>query len=93
MAKNFAVVPSSGIAPDRMYTTQETVLTIARDVLGKPDLGPEDDLFDHGATSLSFVRVLAQIRQELQVMVRAADLDGEVTARKMTVCIEKSKES
>lgn len=93
MAEDIAVIPSTGIAADRVSTIEETVLEIVRSVLGKPALGPEDDLFDHGATSLSFVRVLAQIKQECQVMVRAAELDGEVTARNLAVNIKKAGEA
>jgi acyl carrier protein len=93
MAEDIAVIPPTGIAADRVNTTEETVLKIVRDVLGKSAVGPEDDLFDHGATSLSFVRVLAQIKQEYQVMLRAANLDGEVTARNLAVHIEKAEES
>jgi len=91
MAEDIAVIPSTGIAADRVNRTEETVLKIVRAVLGKPALGPEDDLFDHGATSLSFVRVLAQIKQECQVTVRAADLDGEVTAHHLAAHIEKAE--
>jgi len=93
MAEEIAVIPSTGIAADRTNTTEETVLEIVRSVLGKPALGPEDDLFDHGATSLSFVRVLAQIKQECQVMLRAAELDGEVTAHNLAVNIKKAEEA
>jgi acyl carrier protein len=88
MAENTAVIPEPGIALAR---TEESVLKIVREVLAKPHLGPQDDVFDHGATSLSFVRVLAQIKQELKVMVRAADLDGEVTARSLAANIEQHK--
>lgn len=70
-------------------TQEETVLGIVRDVLGRPDLGLDDDLFDHGGTSLSFVRVLAGVRQELQVMVHPADLGGEATARSIAACAAK----
>ena len=72
------------IAPD---TTQDVILGIVREVLGRPRLGPDDDLFDHGATSLSFVRVLAQIRQQLGVMVHAAALRGEATPRNLAACV------
>jgi acyl carrier protein len=92
MAESIAMIPPTGITTNRRNATEEAVLGIARNVLGKPALGPDDDLFDHGATSLSFVRVLAQIKQELKVMVRAADLDGEVTARALAANIEKSEE-
>jgi acyl carrier protein len=93
MAEDIAVIPSTGIDADRVKTTEKTVLKIVRDVLGKPAIGPGDDLFDHGATSLSFVRVLAQIKQECQVMVRATDLDGEVTAHNLALNIEKAEEA
>ncbi|WP_433498364.1 acyl carrier protein [Sphaerimonospora sp. CA-214678] len=60
-----------------------TVLEIVRDVLGKPGMGPDDDAFDHGATSLSFVRILASIHSRCGVRVKAPDLDGIVTARNL----------
>ncbi|MEV6118588.1 acyl carrier protein [Streptomyces sp. NPDC052109] len=65
-------------------TPQETVLEIVREVLGRPHIGLDDDLFDHGGTSLSFVRVLAGIKEKLHVTVRAADLAGVATPRRLT---------
>ena len=85
MTENTAVVPGPGTA---IWRTEETILRIVREVLGNDSLGAGDDLFDHGATSLSFVRVLAQIKRELQVMVHAADLDGVVTARSLAANVD-----
>lgn len=62
---------------------REEILRIVREVLGKPDIGPDDDVFDHGATSLSFVRILAQIKQRCGVMVRATALGGLATPGNM----------
>ncbi|NEC22878.1 acyl carrier protein [Streptomyces parvus] len=67
-------------------TEEQKILGIVRDVLGKPGLGFDDDLFDHGGTSLSFVRVLAEINQELHVRVRAGDLQGVATPRRIAAC-------
>lgn len=64
------------------HSTGEEVLEIVREVLGRP-LGLDDDVFDHGATSLSFVRVLAAINGRFGVMVDVADLDGSATARSL----------
>jgi acyl carrier protein len=64
---------------------QEEILGIVREVLGRPGIGPDDDVFDHGATSLSFVRILAQISQRCGVRVPAAALGGLATARAMAV--------
>ncbi|RKT17073.1 phosphopantetheine binding protein [Streptomyces sp. 1114.5] len=67
-------------------TQEETVLAIVRDVLGRPELSPDDDLFDHGGTSLSFVRVLARINQDLGVRVSATALGGVATPRNLAAC-------
>ncbi|MEU3825483.1 hypothetical protein GT045_27770 [Streptomyces sp. SID486] len=64
-------------------TPQETVMEIVREVLGRPRIGLDDDLFDHGGTSLSFVRVLAGIKEKLHVTVRAGDLGGVATPRRL----------
>jgi hypothetical protein len=64
---------------------QDQILGIVREVLGRPGIGPDDDVFDHGATSLSFVRILAQINQRCGVRVPAAALGGMATARAMAV--------
>jgi hypothetical protein len=89
MTQNTAVVPESGTT---LGPTEDTILRIVREVMGNHGLGAQDDLFDHGATSLSFVRVLAQIKQELQVMVHAPDLDGVVTARSLATNVHHRRE-
>lgn len=72
-------------------TDEQRILEIVRDVLGKPGLGFDDDLFDHGGTSLSFVRVLAEISRELHVKVRAGDLGGVATPRNLAACAAKEQ--
>ncbi|MFF8805507.1 non-ribosomal peptide synthetase [Streptomyces omiyaensis] len=52
--------------------TTGTVRRIWAEVLGLPDVGPEDDLFDLGGHSLTVVRIAARIRDALGVEV---DLD------------------
>jgi phosphopantetheine binding protein len=77
---------SIAVAPDGRTASagpQDEVLGIVREVLGRADMGPDDDVFDHGATSLSFVRILARINQRCGVMVHAAALGGLATARNM----------
>lgn len=64
-----------------MAEENEAVLAIVRDVLGRPGIELDDDLFDVGATSLSFVRVLARVHQELKVQVSPAVLGGAATPR------------
>ncbi|MFF9066638.1 amino acid adenylation domain-containing protein [Streptomyces sp. NPDC014891] len=49
--------------------TTRTVRRIWAEVLGLPDIGPEDDLFDLGGHSLTVVRIAARIRDALGVEV------------------------
>ncbi|HEX6969586.1 MAG TPA: acyl carrier protein [Micromonosporaceae bacterium] len=64
------------------------VLHTVRQVLGRPELGLDDDVFDNGATSLSFVRILAMIHQETGVAVSAPALNGEATPRRIAALVE-----
>lgn len=43
------------------------VLAIIRDVLGRPVVQLDDDLFDHGFDSLAIVRTAAWVRERLDV--------------------------
>ena len=65
---------------DQAFVLPDAVLGIAREILARPALGLDDDLFDHGATSLSFVRILAEIKRRYDVVVPPAEL-ADVTAR------------
>lgn len=59
------------------------VLGIVRTILDKPGLGPDDDVMDHGGTSLSVVRILAEARSSLALNINPRDLDGVVSARSL----------
>lgn len=85
MDNSIAVAPGGRTAS---AASQEEILGIVREVLGRDDIGPDDDVFDHGATSLSFVRILARINQRCGVMVHAASLGGVATARNMTAQVD-----
>jgi len=66
-------------APDQV----DEILTIVRDVLAKPTLGADDEVMDHGGTSLSVVRILAETRRTLNLDIDLRDLHGTVTARSL----------
>ncbi|MFJ7773177.1 amino acid adenylation domain-containing protein [Streptomyces sp. NPDC097107] len=42
-----------------------TALGLFREVLGAPELGPDDDFFEHGGQSLLAMRLLARLRESL----------------------------
>jgi hypothetical protein len=61
----------------------DQVLVIVRDILAKPHLTADDEVMDHGGTSLSVVRILTETQTKLQLTINPRDLDGAVTARSL----------
>lgn len=59
----------------------DQVLGIVRAVLSRPELGADDDVMDHGGTSLSLVRILTEASRALGADINPRDLAGSVTAR------------
>ena len=61
----------------------DRILAIARDVLSTPDITADDELVDHGGTSLSIVRIVAVASRALDLDIDPRDLDGTVTVRNL----------
>jgi|GEM_PF-5313210 len=74
-------------------STVEEVAELVREILDRPDLPADADIFDHGATSLSFVRILAQIRQRYGVSIDVTELDGEAAATTLAAQVAGSTSS
>jgi acyl carrier protein len=68
---------------DRIDEMTDQILAIAREVLARPDLTADDDVMDHGGTSLSVVRIMAETSRALRLNINPRDLAGEVTARRL----------
>ncbi|GAA2490193.1 amino acid adenylation domain-containing protein [Streptomyces gobitricini] len=67
-----APVPGVAEGPDAPGTAAEprlrddplpTVVDLFREVLGAPEIGPDDDFFEHGGQSLLAMRLLARLRE------------------------------
>ncbi len=61
----------------------EQLLGIVREVLTQPDIAADDELMNHGGTSLSIVRILAMANRNLGLDINPRDLDGTITARSL----------
>ena len=59
------------------------ILGIVREILSKPDLTADDEIMNHGGTSLSMVRILAATSMVLALDIDPRDVDGIVTARSL----------
>ena len=59
----------------------DQILAIVREVLAEPGITADDELTDHGGTSLSIVRIVALASRTLNLDINPRELDGTVTAR------------
>jgi acyl carrier protein len=61
----------------------DRILAIARDVLSTPDVTADDELADHGGTSLSIIRIVAEASRALDLDIDPRELGGTVTVRNL----------
>ena len=59
------------------------ILAIARNVLSDPDIAADDELADHGGTSLSIIRIVAEASRTLDLDINPRDLGDAVTVRNL----------
>jgi acyl carrier protein len=64
-------LPSAGVA---VADTRQTIREIARTVLDR-DVDPSVDVFDQGATSLAFIRIVAEVNERYDITVDVAELE------------------
>lgn len=64
------------------------VLAIVREVLSSSDMAADDEVMDHGGTSLSIVRILAMASKNLGLNINPRDLNGVVTARNLALAAQ-----
>ncbi|MFD0395906.1 phosphopantetheine-binding protein [Streptomyces nogalater] len=57
------------------------------EVLARPGIGLDDDLFEHGATSLAFMRVIASVNRRWKLSLTGAELDA-ATVRDLSACVD-----
>ncbi|MGH3217142.1 MAG: acyl carrier protein [Streptosporangiaceae bacterium] len=69
------------------------ILAIAREVLSEPGITADDELAEHGGTSLAIVRIIAVTSRTLGLDIQPRDLDGTVTVRNLARVARRSHEA
>jgi len=54
---------------------RRTVSDIAREVVDRDGIDPAVDLFDQGATSLAYIRIVAEINEKFGINLDVAELE------------------
>lgn len=62
---------------------------VAGPLLGRDEVNAERDLFDQGATSLSFVRLLVEAKRRFAITVNPVALGGDASLRNLATTIHK----
>ncbi len=87
-----SVVVDVAVAPhddeDVLDDTQRAIRDICAEVLGRPDVPLDIDVFDLGATSLAFIRVLTHINERFDVTVTGPELGDAATVLALAACVE-----
>ncbi|MEU9373889.1 phosphopantetheine-binding protein [Streptomyces sp. NPDC048255] len=77
---------ANGTARDR--DSLDSVLLFWRELLGVPEIHPDDDFFDLGGTSLRAVRFVLRVRREFGIDLAATALTNAGTARQCAEVID-----
>lgn len=57
----------------------EEISAIVESVLGRTNIRPDVDLFDQGASSLAYVRIIAEINQRYRLSLNGSEVNGVAT--------------
>jgi acyl carrier protein len=75
--------PAGERAADAESALQHLIMHAWREVLGTEELGPDDDFFELGASSLDAVRIVARLEEDLSLELSVRVLLEARTIRKM----------
>ncbi|MEV0388560.1 acyl carrier protein [Nonomuraea sp. NPDC050643] len=71
--------------------TEEELVRICEKVLQRDGIRPEDDLFDLGATSLTFIRILVEVNKRFDVGLTGAELGEDASIQRLGACVATAK--
>jgi acyl carrier protein len=66
---------------------------IVRSVLRRDRVHPDVDLFDQGATSLAYVRIIAEINRCYQLSLNGSEVEGVATIERLAQVVAESAPS
>lgn len=84
LASFFPAAPEP-VSPTALDDTAALILHAFREALAAPDLGPDDDFFDHGGHSLIATRIIGRLKSQHGIALRFTDLFHKPTARALAL--------
>ncbi|MFM7858051.1 MAG: KR domain-containing protein, partial [Flammeovirgaceae bacterium] len=84
-------LPVHTLHDGELSETESRVLTVWRNVLGKTEIGIDDNFFEMGGHSLLASRILNLLAKEFRVKLTFRELLMNPSVRSLTVCLEASQ--
>ncbi len=69
-------------------TTQQAITGIWEEVLQQKGIGPNDDFFDLGGTSLDLIRVFGRVNETFNLSLDGSALDDEATISQLAAVVD-----
>lgn len=79
--------------PARDPRIEQEVARIARDVLRSGPVPADRDLFDLGATSLAFIRIIAEVNEQFGIRLTGAELDEVASVDRLAAAAQAALET
>jgi amino acid adenylation domain-containing protein len=76
-------------ATEAMTPIEQTIANIWQQVMQRA-VGPHDDFFDIGGTSLGFMRILAQVNEHFGLRLNGSELGEEASISRLSDCVERA---
>ncbi len=71
----------------------EEISAIVSSVLRRDHVHPNVDLFDQGATSLAYVRIISEINRRYQLSLNGSEVDGVATIERLAQVVAETAPS
>ena len=68
----------------------DEITQIVESVLKRTHLDPNRDLFEQGATSLAYVRIIAGINQRYQLSLNGSEVEGLATIERLAKVVDEA---
>jgi acyl carrier protein len=76
-----------------MTATEQTIAEIWREILSRKDVGPDDDFFDLGGTSLDLIRAFVHVNEKFSVALDGSVLGADATVSGLARCVDARRRS
>lgn len=84
---------SDSASPIGRAAAEPIITEIVKEVLRRDAIAPDADMFDLGATSLAFIRIIAQINERFGVSLTGSELGDVASIQRLAEVVEDAQKN